>query len=417
MLSYKNFKPNLSRDKGKAPETPALEVSTSAPAAKTEDTKSPILSPDDECFLSEELGKVDESNVIFPGCEEASGATTPVEPATPAAPAVEPEVKTTTPAVPADEPEVKTTTPATPAVEPEVKTTTPAAPVVEPEVKTTEKTKILKTDELMGAITTQWDGLKRTVSSAAEQHRKKSAEKSAEEAAKKEEKRKLKKAKEKKKVYERPEDELTDALEQLNLTAEEGRALALSAETKALLGQFTQILKDIGNGAPTAYKDLTSLLDTSSKQLEETFTGLPSFLQKLIKTLPAKLKPELLQAAAAASPALATEGGFKALVTQPGALMSLLKSVVNILKLRFPMALGANAALSMGLFVVLLVLWYFYKRGKEVRLEKEEKERLAAATLAEAEGPATAATTATTATTAAATVSGTEQDLQGENKC
>jgi len=289
----------------------------------------------------------------------------------------------------------------------------------------------------MGAITTRWDGLKRTVSSAAEQHRKKSAEKSAEEAAKKEEKRKLKKAKEKKKVYERPEDELTDALEQLNLTAEEGRALALSAETKALLGQFTQVLKDIGNGAPTAYKDLTSLLDTSSKQLEETFTGLPSFMQKLIKTLPAKLKPELLQAAAAASPALATEGGFKALVTQPGALMSLLKSAVNILKLRFPMALGANAALSMGLFVVLLVLWYFYKRGKEVRLEKE---RLAAATLAEAEGAAmlteaegaatlteaegvatlTEAEGAATLTAAegpaTATVSGTEQDLQSESK-
>jgi len=193
MLSYKKFKPNVSRDKGKAPETPALEVSTSAPAAKTEDTKSPILSPDDECFFSEELGKVGESDVIFPGCEEASGATTPIEPATPVAPAGEPEVNNTT----------------------------PAAPTGEPEAKTTEKSKVLKTDELMGAITTRWDGLKRTVSSAAEQHRKKSAEKSAEEAAKKEEKRKLKKAKEKKKVYERPEDELTDALEQLNLTAEE----------------------------------------------------------------------------------------------------------------------------------------------------------------------------------------------------
>lgn len=401
MLSYKKFKSNVSRDKGKAPETPALEVSTSAPAAKSEDTKSPILSPDDECFLSEELGKLGESDVIFPGCEEASGATTPIEPSTPATPAGEPEVNSTTPAPPAGEPEVNNTTPATSAGE--------------PEVKTTEKTKVLKTDELMGAITTRWDDLKRTVSSAAEQHRKKSAEKSAEEAAKKEEKRKLKKAKEKKKVYERPEDELTDALEQLNLTAEEGRALALSAETKALLGQFTQILKDIGNGAPTAYKDLTSLLDTSSKQLEETFTGLPSFLQKLIKTLPAKLKPELLQAAAAASPALATEGGFKALVTQPGALMTLLKSVVNILKLRFPMVLGANAALSMGLFVVLLVLWYFYKRGKEVRLEKEEKERLAAAAPAEVEGEAAA--TAATAATAVAVVSGTEQDLPGENKC
>jgi hypothetical protein len=132
-----------------------------------------------------------------------------------------------------------------------------------------------------------------------------------------------------------------------------GRAFSLSAETKILLQRFTQILKDISVGVPTAYQDLIELLDSSSSQLESTFTGLPSFLQKLIKTLPAKLKPELVKAATAASPALKTGGGLglQELITNPGILMGLLKSVVNVLKTRFPAAaLGANAALSMGLF-------------------------------------------------------------------
>lgn len=126
----------------------------------------------------------------------------------------------------------------------------------------------------------------------------------------------------------------------------------MSTETRALLARFTQILKDVSTGVPTAYDDLTKLLDTSSSQLESTFKNLPGFLQKLIKTLPSKLEPGALQAAAAASPALATEGivGLKELVTKPGLLMGLLKSVVNLLKTRFPALLGANAVLSMGLF-------------------------------------------------------------------
>ena len=92
--------------------------------------------------------------------------------------------------------------------------------------------------------------------------------------------------------------------------------------------------------------------------------------------------------------------------------MGMLKSVINLLKTRFPMALGgANLAISMGLFggypdlfffppgagggradgsaiVVLFVLWYCYKRGREERLEKE---RLAAEALAGGEGAASEA--------------------------
>ena len=181
MLSYiKTIKPNVSKDKGKAPEIPASPT-VSTEEAQTEETKSPVLSSADERYFSEELEKADVPNVIFPGSVDASGATTPAEPAA------------------------------------------PIASVAEPEIMATEKAKIPKTEELMGAISSRWDGLKHTVSSAAEQHRKKAAEKAAEDAAKEEEKRKLKKAKEKEKakVYERPEDELTEALEHLNLTAEE----------------------------------------------------------------------------------------------------------------------------------------------------------------------------------------------------
>lgn len=73
----------------------------------------------------------------------------------------------------------------------------------------------------------------------------------------------------------------------------------------------------------------------------------------------ANLTPELLRTAAAVSPAAAAEaealGGvlptLKELVTKPGLVMGLLKSVVNLLKTRFPAMIGgANLALSMSVF-------------------------------------------------------------------
>jgi hypothetical protein len=60
--------------------------------------------------------------------------------------------------------------------------------------------------------------------------------------------------------------------------------------------------------------------------------------------------------------------------------------------------------------VVLLVLWYCHKRGREVRLEKEAKEATAAATLADTEKDVEK-----DAEVAAAS-SGTEGDLQGGSK-
>lgn len=86
--------------------------------------------------------------------------------------------------------------------------------------------------------------------------------------------------------------------------------------------------------------------------------------------------------------------------------MGLLKGVVNVLKTRFPALLGANAAISMGLFVVLLVLWYCHKRGREVRLEAEAKEQEMKETEGSAERDAEGA----------ARRSATEGDLQGGSR-
>ena len=143
--------------------------------------------------------------------------------------------------------------------------------------------------------------------------------------------------------------------------------------------------------------------------MQQMYDKLPPFLQKLIKQLPGKIQegigPEMLAAAAekrgvhskhvhkAAS--VAEKSGMKIkppnlkdLVTKPGAVMGLLKAIMNFLKLRFPAFLGMNVLYSLGLFskssqvvhlandsshslVLLFVFWYCHKRGRETRLEKE----------------------------------------------
>ena len=135
--------------------------------------------------------------------------------------------------------------------------------------------------------------------------------------------------------------------------------------------RFTLVLKDIVNGVPTAYGDLESLLTNSEGQIQQMFDKLPPFLQKLVKQLPGKFQegigPEMLAAAAekqgvhskhvnkAAS--VAEKAGMrikppnlKDLITKPGAVMGLLKAIMNFLKLRFPAFLGLNVLYSLGLF-------------------------------------------------------------------
>ncbi|KAF2834904.1 hypothetical protein M501DRAFT_922298, partial [Patellaria atrata CBS 101060] len=194
------------------------------------------------------------------------------------------------------------------------------------------------------------------------------------------------------------EDDLTSILDQLNLAAVNNRVFSFSKESQELLDKFKVVLKDLMNGIPTAYDDLEKLLTGSEKQLNKMFEGMPPFLQTLIKSLPAKmtaaLGPEILAAASEKPGADAKTFGeadtsssskkkkstssgaripsLKKLVSQQGAVASMLRAILNFLKLRFPVFMtGTNILMSLAIFILLFVFWYCHKRGREVRLEKE----------------------------------------------
>ena len=82
---------------------------------------------------------------------------------------------------------------------------------------------------------------------------------------------------------------------------------------------------------------------------------------------------------------------LKDLVTKPGAVAGLLRTIMTFLRTRFPAFMGMNVLWSLALFgtfsfpnfltvaalandvssVLLFVFWYCHKRGRETRLEKE----------------------------------------------
>lgn len=193
------------------------------------------------------------------------------------------------------------------------------------------------------------------------------------------------------------QEDITSILDQLNISAVNNRAFSFSKESQKLMEDFTQILKDIVNGVPTAYDDLEKLLTRSEGQLTKLFAAMPPFLQALVKSLPTKmtagLAPEILAATsekpgfdakmAAASSAGAKNLGskipsLKSLVGQKGAVATMLRSILNFLKLRFPAVLtGTNVLMSLAVFLLLFVFWYCHKRGKETRLAKA-KDQLSA---------------------------------------
>ncbi|KAI9892318.1 MAG: hypothetical protein M1814_001518 [Vezdaea aestivalis] len=189
------------------------------------------------------------------------------------------------------------------------------------------------------------------------------------------------------------EQDIAKVLESLNLSAKNNRAFSLSPASQEIVQKFTLVLKDLVNGVPTAYDDLVHLLDNSQEQLQKTFGSLPPFLQKLVQSLPTKLTgslaPELLATAAETQGISTAEAGgagiaglaakaaskipsLKDIVTKPGAVIGLLKTIMNTLKLRWPAFLGTNVLWSLALFVLLFFFWYCHKRGREVRLEKEK---------------------------------------------
>lgn len=192
----------------------------------------------------------------------------------------------------------------------------------------------------------------------------------------------------------REEQEMTSVLEHLNLAAVNNRVFSISDETQELLQQFNQVLKDLINGVPTAYHDLENLLKNGDKQLQKTYSSLPVWLQKLVEKMPETMTkgiaPEMMAAAAerASSYGINMEKSGKAagsaakflktpslkdLVGKPGAVTGMLRSIMTFLRTRFPAFAGVNVLWSLALFVLLIVFWYCYKRGKEVRLEKERE--------------------------------------------
>ncbi|KAF4774424.1 hypothetical protein HER10_EVM0012840 [Colletotrichum scovillei] len=190
----------------------------------------------------------------------------------------------------------------------------------------------------------------------------------------------------------REEDDLSRVLDDLNLSARNNKAVPLSAESSELVSKFTLVLKDLVNGVPTAADDLKALVEDRDGTLAKTFDKLPNSMKKLVTQLPdkftASLGPEVLAAAAKAQGVnhaeFAAEEGIKGaakkmftptsladLVTKPGAVVGMLKAIVNALKLRWPAFIGANVIWSVSIFLLLFVLWYCHKRGREERIKRE----------------------------------------------
>lgn len=192
----------------------------------------------------------------------------------------------------------------------------------------------------------------------------------------------------------REQEEVERVLNDLSLASStDNKVFSLSKDSAEVVQRFTQVLKDLTNGVPTAYNDLVKLIEDRDTVISKNFDKLPKGLQKLVTQLPdqisAKLGPEVLAMAAEAQGLAAHEAGGSMkgaakqfanpknlydLVTKPGAVVGLLKGIVNALKVRWPAFIGTNVLWSVAVFLLLSVLWYCYKRGREERLLREAGE-------------------------------------------
>lgn len=238
---------------------------------------------------------------------------------------------------------------------------------------------------------------------------------------------------------EQDEREVSVLLDRLNLSAINNRVFSFSDQSQKLYAEFTLILKDIVNGAPTAWEDLETLLKENEKHLEQTFKNMPPFVQTLVKSLPSKfatsMGPELMamagdkpgndlkkqmEAASASSSSIGAQNinvdlkkkqkrkvpNMKDLAKQKGTVTTMLTNIVNFLKLRFPaFVTGTNVVMSLAVFskfypilphytvlslltispVLLFVFWYCRKRGKETRLLRESESAKHSADVSEIE--------------------------------
>ncbi|KAL7949932.1 hypothetical protein V8C42DRAFT_309003 [Trichoderma barbatum] len=191
------------------------------------------------------------------------------------------------------------------------------------------------------------------------------------------------------KEAERETKDLTRVLDRLNLSAKNNKVVSESKESSDLLQRFTQVFKDLVNGVPTAYDDLLKLIEDRDGSINKLFDKLPSSLQRLVTQLPDKLTttlaPELLAVAAESQGIKVAEGGMKGaakrmllgqnlanIVKKPGAIVGMLRAIVEVLRQRWPAFIGMNVIWSVALSLLLVVLWYCYKRGREERVLREE---------------------------------------------
>lgn len=196
---------------------------------------------------------------------------------------------------------------------------------------------------------------------------------------------------------------ITSLLSRLDLSVSSlnNRVISLSAPSKKLLADFNNIIKDIVNGAPTAYDDLEKFMTQRQGQIEGLYESMPPFLQSLVSSLPMRMAAGLGPQAAAAVGAGMSGGGsgastqsqsssqgssggskqkrqqsyvpsLRSLVAERGAVATMLRSIISFLESRFPMLLsGTNVLMSLALFLLMFVFYYCHKRGRETRMAQE----------------------------------------------
>jgi hypothetical protein len=134
------------------------------------------------------------------------------------------------------------------------------------------------------------------------------------------------------------------------------RVQAVSDNTKQLLADFMQILKDIQSGGKLTGQDLKAFFDAHAKDLKAANDSVPGFVKTLVlKLLPISAIPRMEDLA------------------KPGALMSLIKSVLQVLKTRFPAFVGGSVLSVLSVLIVLLAVWHAYTRGRDERLAHAEE--------------------------------------------
>lgn len=133
------------------------------------------------------------------------------------------------------------------------------------------------------------------------------------------------------------------------------RVSTFNKQTKELISEFLQILKDIQSGVPLAGKDLQAFFEKHATDLKEANDSVPSFVKTLVlKLLPFSAIPTIEE------------------LSKPGAVMGMIRAVLQVLKTRFPAFVGGSVLMVMAVAVVMLGLFYAFRRGREERESAED---------------------------------------------